>query len=712
MSNEMITIDQLTEILNVIPSNTYALVNENGVTKKIKLESLINKTLNEVQVLEIEGIETKDKTLKGVLTELSSQYKDIANQRVNIKTFGANGDGLNDDTQSLLDAIEYIKESGGTIYFPKGTYLIRNKIFLYSNITLLGECKNAILKANSNDYRFIIYGDNIEINNLKFDGNSENYNINKIIDCDYENKKQTKNFSLINCHIGNMKASWCHGVSLSYNENSIISNCIFDGFVSSGNGTTGDLEGSARAIVISDNTHGYVIENNLFRGLVDGEDSDFIHVKGLKQNDTEFPYTNGMFESCVGDIKNNSFYGFMKSAIKVQSQGVNITNNTIDMRELTSKKSYSSIRIQNSTNCNISNNTTILDANQSISAVYVLQRSKNIIYLDNSIIYSGNRDSTLNETERTMFIIHQCENCIVDGVNIVGKNQFNRFIWLMQPGNVIIKNINYDDSNYNITNIFYFTEKDEKAKVTIENIYIECSKTDKPFYCRDNYGGSIKIKNVEIKANSSVKADLYKQSEILNYENVDICNLKLCKNFDLNLQGCKNINIENSIVKTIQLKNSTGFNAKSINNTFTSEEANTSCYLLILDNNGNYSLLSKGNINENAKNMFVVQNDVNAFTSSENLKVKSIDDSYTDYALSNFSSFIIGIQGATPVYKSFYIKTNYTLDKITSGWQNTRYPVVLANGTIFYQNQSGNNHKMFLVSEKSGENYFVEFAIS
>lgn len=80
MSNEMVTIDQLTEILNVIPSNTYALVNENGVTKKIKLESLINKTLNDVQILEIEGVETNDKTLKGALVELSTQMKDIPNQ--------------------------------------------------------------------------------------------------------------------------------------------------------------------------------------------------------------------------------------------------------------------------------------------------------------------------------------------------------------------------------------------------------------------------------------------------------------------------------------------------------------------------------------------------------------------------------------------------------------------------------------------------------
>lgn len=80
MSNEMVTIDQLIEVLNVIPSDTYALISENGVTKKVKLESLINKTLSEVQILEIEGVETNDKTLKGALVELSTQVKGIPYQ--------------------------------------------------------------------------------------------------------------------------------------------------------------------------------------------------------------------------------------------------------------------------------------------------------------------------------------------------------------------------------------------------------------------------------------------------------------------------------------------------------------------------------------------------------------------------------------------------------------------------------------------------------
>lgn len=38
---------------------------------------MINKTLSEVQILEIEGVETNDKTLKGALVELSTQVKDI-----------------------------------------------------------------------------------------------------------------------------------------------------------------------------------------------------------------------------------------------------------------------------------------------------------------------------------------------------------------------------------------------------------------------------------------------------------------------------------------------------------------------------------------------------------------------------------------------------------------------------------------------------------
>ena len=61
-----------------------------------------------------------------------------------VKHFGAKGDGVTDDTEAVQAAIN----SGATqIFFPAGVYLIKN-ILLPSNIVLLGEGVNSILKQS------------------------------------------------------------------------------------------------------------------------------------------------------------------------------------------------------------------------------------------------------------------------------------------------------------------------------------------------------------------------------------------------------------------------------------------------------------------------------------------------------------------------------------------------------------------------------------
>lgn len=78
---------------------------------------------------------------------------------VNVKMFGAKGDGVTDDTQSIQKAINSINQ--GTIFFPKGTYRIAGKqktlneqsrlsdgIIIKGNIIYLGQ--NAVLKADPN----------------------------------------------------------------------------------------------------------------------------------------------------------------------------------------------------------------------------------------------------------------------------------------------------------------------------------------------------------------------------------------------------------------------------------------------------------------------------------------------------------------------------------------------------------------------------------
>jgi len=47
---------------------------------------------------------------------------------VDLKKYGAVGDGKTDDTDAVARAVRAVKRSGGTLFLPVGTYLIRGPI--------------------------------------------------------------------------------------------------------------------------------------------------------------------------------------------------------------------------------------------------------------------------------------------------------------------------------------------------------------------------------------------------------------------------------------------------------------------------------------------------------------------------------------------------------------------------------------------------------
>jgi hypothetical protein len=69
---------------------------------------------------------------------------------ISVKDFGAVGDGVTDDTAAIQAAINYLnpyvysspmdyQQGGGTLYFPRGNYLVTNTIRLPNNVILAGE---------------------------------------------------------------------------------------------------------------------------------------------------------------------------------------------------------------------------------------------------------------------------------------------------------------------------------------------------------------------------------------------------------------------------------------------------------------------------------------------------------------------------------------------------------------------------------------------
>jgi hypothetical protein len=69
---------------------------------------------------------------------------------IDIRTFGAVGDGETDDTDAIRAALAEAGFAGGTVLIPRGVYLIdpaRGRLIVASNVTVLGEGVQSVLKV-------------------------------------------------------------------------------------------------------------------------------------------------------------------------------------------------------------------------------------------------------------------------------------------------------------------------------------------------------------------------------------------------------------------------------------------------------------------------------------------------------------------------------------------------------------------------------------
>ena len=89
---------------------------------------------------------------------------------LNVKTYGAKGDGITDDTVAIQNAIDYVaSNSGGTVYLPTGVYRIEGILELDSNIRFVGDGISTVIDGvNGTTNNATIYP--------KYRGSRETYN--------------------------------------------------------------------------------------------------------------------------------------------------------------------------------------------------------------------------------------------------------------------------------------------------------------------------------------------------------------------------------------------------------------------------------------------------------------------------------------------------------------------------------------------------------
>jgi len=215
----------------------------------------------------------------------------------NVKTFGALGDGVTNDTEAIKKAIA----TGKAVYFPSGTYLIYEQIDVSRDLCIFGDGDASVVKMMPGDNLTCKMvnsgaGHNIELRNLVLDANKAGYLANGATDdcsvsCVYLWKPNSVKMSNVVC-----KNAYSSGAIImceddDHTEVVQIDNCCFQGngiYQEGGDGL--ELLGDLSNVVVAN----CVMANNGAMGLsVTGRNGKFSNISS---------YGNGWDGVCLGGM--------------------------------------------------------------------------------------------------------------------------------------------------------------------------------------------------------------------------------------------------------------------------------------------------------------------------------------------------------------------------------------------------------------------------
>jgi hypothetical protein len=236
----------------------------------------------------------------GVLTERAASQETDGFDYVNVKDFGAVGDGETDDTEAIQEAVNSVGR--GAVYIPEGTYVITSPIKLSYRRSLIGEpAKNgfggSVLKAGADMDSMITtdgWGHNMRIESLTLDGSADQgYSVNRGLELTF----------FTGSRVGNVKITNLRGTGIYFSSH--------DGRPA----WIGWFEGLDIEIVGEDH----------FAIRAKGTDSYFKHIRisGGKGIRDEFSGGN-LYQNVV--VKNSHASGFQLGGLQGAGTGISIVN--------------------------------------------------------------------------------------------------------------------------------------------------------------------------------------------------------------------------------------------------------------------------------------------------------------------------------------------------------------------------------------------------
>lgn len=170
----------------------------------------------------------------------------VENNQINVKQFGAYGDGIHDDTNAIQNACNYIEN----VFMPEGTYIVST--FSLNNIktNIFGINKDrTIIKFLDNQTSHIINSasTNVNLKNISINADSKTGHM-------FKGNVESAHYNIENCSFtGSPNANQSYAISINYADMVSIFNSSFT-----------DLGGTGIGIAYSKNVY---VKKNYFNNL-------------------------------------------------------------------------------------------------------------------------------------------------------------------------------------------------------------------------------------------------------------------------------------------------------------------------------------------------------------------------------------------------------------------------------------------------------------
>jgi hypothetical protein len=154
--------------------------------------------------------------------EVSAPHSDKVSW-VSVKSYGTAGDGVTNDASAISNAIT-AAGVGGTVYFPKGTYLLNTGVAFLAGQKIIGDGYGSVIKTTSNIALFTL-DDNCIVEGIKFLG-SYDYDtqilLGNPVDASISSQKGVFFNNKIGINISNIWCEYLGGYGIDFTTNTTV----------------------------------------------------------------------------------------------------------------------------------------------------------------------------------------------------------------------------------------------------------------------------------------------------------------------------------------------------------------------------------------------------------------------------------------------------------------------------------------------------------